>query len=742
MITCLWALPLKPQVSAFAFKHTQHGSVIGKAHSTTTLHKHASCQPIQMKDIALSRKHVMLLNHRRLKGLSKRGGNHDAVLHLMAECYPHLSLPKESMESNSTFTWTHEALLDILKSNTTESRLGDDMVIIDGRFLIGVIDKLRNSPISFRLSLNLLRLSLDGVIHNRQIRRQFEGQTSDEKDFSSQNVQDANELRQIYKEIISLVAHTNDISASVASRFILHLVHVHMPSAAQIQLGTEIYHAALNALGLRGKGTDVLDILGAMEKSCEACVTLPSVETSISKQPNHACSCTHQYPCVDQMSYQTAISSLSKSGCIETAISILYRMKSRGFSPDINCYNNILIGIAKAAGRASSFKNSEAKWHQVALQILQEMENEGLHSTEQAYNSVIASCTKEGAWSEAAIIDRKEKSMNVQSNNNSTSGMLKGQDFIESSNRVKNLNTNNNLSLITVYFKDLECYEKVGKGKDSWWKIGQCTRTDHSKIFIGIQPHKNPVRNGLSLVFYDEKSNFKLGRMLLKNSSSKRGEHHHKDTVYSSIVGMEVARSLRGQGLSKLFVACWLKICLIVGAYPRAALMNKPLISLVLMQFGFVPQEGGTCCELIRLDNEFPCIGHDETDLNEYTPTFGLYSSSGRSLQGVFSDRVLRTQHMTILNNVPQSARSKPCSIYVKTTFEHLMAISENAVDYNPPKEMGTEINRSLNAAFKRKMSQREILESQVRRVLPDDQLKFFASHSDLHLALCRFISS
>ena len=682
----------------------------------------------------------MLLNQRRLKGLPKRG-NHDLALHLIAECYPHLSIPKETIESNSTFTWSYDALLSILESNATESRLGDEMVIIDGRFLTAAIDKLQSSSESVRLSLNLLRLSLDGVVHNRRIRQhELEGQTSDEKKVSRQNAHDANELRQIYKSIISFVGRTDTISVPVASRLVLHLLHVHMTSTAQIQPGTEIYHAALNALGMRGKDSEVLDLLGAMEQSFEIGVTMQSAETSINKRSNDTFSCAHQCPYVDKMSYQTAISSLSKIGSIETAISILYRMQSKGFLPDINCYNVVLIGIAKAAGRASSVKNSEARWHQAALKILEEMQNQGLRPTEQVYNSVIAACAKEGAWSEAAMIEQKEKGMNGQPPYNSRLGTKKERHNIESSDRnVENTRIMNNLTV--VYFKDLECYEKVGKGKDSWWKIGQCTRTDESVIFIGLKPHKNPVRNGLSLVFYDEKSGFKLGRMLLKNSSSKRREHQYKDILYSSIVGMEVAKSLRGQGLSKIFVAIWLRICLMIDAYPRAALMNKPLISLVLMQFGFVPQEGGTCCELIQLDNKCSCIGDNKNDADGYTPTFGLYSSSTRSLQGVFSDRVLRTQHMAILNHIPQSARNKRFTIYIKTTFEHLIAISENAVDYNPPKEKEPELKRSLNISTKWDATQREVLESQVRQVLPDDQLNFFASHSDLLFAFSRFTS-
>lgn len=310
-----------------------------------------------------------------------------------------------------------------------------------------------------------------------------------------------------------------------------------------------------------------------------------------------------------------------------------------------------------------------------------------------------------------------------------------------------------------IYFDNLRnSFTKIGKGRDHWWMFGQyditssssagavtATTTKHDvtaptttndnlherqqlrrRIIIGIQPHKNPICNGLSIVFYDTTNDgIKLGRILLKNEKSHRSSYrllqnmginnttnHEFNTrliQYSSLIGMEVNKANRGEGLSKVFIALWLHICMVTNTYPRASVMNKPLISRVLMNsFNFIPQAGGRRVGLLRLtqnnnNTTTSSIGDsdvvggredDEESNNHNNPQYGLYSLSTKPLQGLFTQRYLRAQNIALLGHAPPSSSSnnsrqdETTIVYVKTGFEHPIAILDDAVDYTPPQSL------------------------------------------------------
>jgi len=52
---------------------------------------------------------------------------------------------------------------------------------------------------------------------------------------------------------------------------------------------------------------------------------------------------------------------------------------------------------------------------------------------------------------------------------------------------------------------------------------------------------------------------------------------------------MEIENSSRGQGYSTLFMAIWLRLCLEANVTPGTVSINKPLLALTLMRFGFTP---------------------------------------------------------------------------------------------------------------------------------------------------------
>ena len=55
---------------------------------------------------------------------------------------------------------------------------------------------------------------------------------------------------------------------------------------------------------------------------------------------------------------------------------------------------------------------------------------------------------------------------------------------------------------------------------------------------------------------------------------------------------MHIAEDMRGQGLSKVLLAVWLRLCEEAAIVPLTKTINKPLLSLTLGRFGFAPRDG------------------------------------------------------------------------------------------------------------------------------------------------------
>ena len=370
-------------------------------------------------------------------------------------------------------------------------------------------------------------------------------------------------------------------------------------------------------------------------------------------------------PSPDKMAYQIAISSLAKCGECLDATQLLHQMRGKGFSPDIVCYNELLIGIARQAGRHQSGKKSgqdPISWHKLALEILKDIESQrdlATSITDQTYNSIISACGKEKAWEAASLVASKASNCTISKNS---------------------IYSSENDEQTSSYFSNLDTFHKNGRGNDAWWEIAEYNCGERS-IIVGIQPHRNPKRNGMSLVFYRddlEGNRVKVGRLLLKNDRIPSSMEFY----FSSIIGMEVNSRVRGEGLSKVLVAIWLDICLQTECFPRAAMMNKPLISLVLSKFGFIPDDGGCKCVLVRLEN----------DDDEHT--FGLYSPQ-KSLDGALSHRVLRIQNIKLLRMLPDSSRQKGAEVVIKTTFRHPMArllLNSSCSDLEKPYSLRIEL--------------------------------------------------
>ena len=637
---------------------------------------------------------VLRLNRRKLPRLIRNcRANAKEAFDILTNAYPHLafsSKDRKLIENQPNVTEiNYHQLMSILYDardddedrdklkvdKTIHKRIRkddttlDNTLIIDVESIIATLDvlgKANNVP----AALTLFRLSVELIVAQRNI-------DTGEEDQDCQNIR--NELRRIYKAIFSLLGHTynKQTGSTYHTKLIVHILHHHMLEVAHMAASVEIYHAAINALGKIGEFDKILEIIDELEEQSFNEATL-------------------RYNGVAAMSYQSAISSLSRHDQCHKAILLLQRMQSKRLPVDTNTYNDLLIGIAKEAGRCVNDGNTKELWHTVALDILSDMELNGTNPpTEQSYNSVLSVCGKEGNWKAAAIVAEKANRFHNDKDNS------------EKTHHRINDDDKNEATKSACYFDNLKSYHKVGKGSDSYWEIGRYSVSSYtsngnlqcSSIIIGIQPHRNPHCNGLSIVFFnDTASRIKLGRMLLKNTSYKghpvnKVNESNKPIYHSSLVGMEVNKARRGEGLSKIFIAIWLHICLRTDTYPRAAVMNKPLISRVLMDFNFVPQIGGTRVGLIRLtkNNATTSISSSdalgkEDDKSNNNPQFGLYSLSTKSLHGLFSQRYLRVQNIAILDHpLSSNSRQNETIVYVKTGFEHPIAILEDAVDYTPP---------------------------------------------------------
>mmetsp|Transcript_72114 Transcript_72114/g.203733 ORF Transcript_72114/g.203733 Transcript_72114/m.203733 type:complete len:207 (-) Transcript_72114:68-688(-) len=132
-----------------------------------------------------------------------------------------------------------------------------------------------------------------------------------------------------------------------------------------------------------------------------------------------------------------------------------------------------------------------------------------------------------------------------------------------------------------TYTDHLSGLEKVGKGASSFWLVGRyCEGQGDGEISfdVGLRPDRNSQSNCLNFVFLAADGK-KMGYLLVENQGPQS----------SALRGMALSKELRGRGLSKLLLAVWLHVCSAVGARPRTNRIDKPLISLLLRRFGFVP---------------------------------------------------------------------------------------------------------------------------------------------------------
>jgi hypothetical protein len=156
----------------------------------------------------------------------------------------------------------------------------------------------------------------------------------------------------------------------------------------------------------------------------------------------------------------------------------------------------------------------------------------------------------------------------------------------------------------------LATLKKVGYGKGAAWHLGMCTLGELT-FDVNLKLDANPeVPSSIISFLQRSASPRSIGRVLLACP----------DSSSSSLRGMEIAKPLRGQGLSRVFLAVWLRLCAEASLTPTTQIINKPLLSRSLTRLGFRPVNGrGTVVSIANAK-----AGDDDTRTAYVRTTFEL----------------------------------------------------------------------------------------------------------------------
>lgn len=245
------------------------------------------------------------------------------------------------------------------------------------------------------------------------------------------------------------------------------------------------------------------------------------------------------------------------------------------------------------------------------ISVMKQNKESSIQPFEVLYDMVIAGYSKRSKWE---AIDRVET--------------------------MRNPNWTSNTSTQDLYsFQHWEGLRKVGTRKEAHWEVATYNMQELN-ITIGVQPNRNPAKNGIRLLFYENYwdgerwEQRKLGFLLMNNSNNQ-----------SSLLGMFLKGKRRRQGVAKVCLAIWLWFCLKAAITPTTGVINKPLLSLLLQyRFGFVPHTGGVEAELFPADE---------------SGAMCLYGRAGKSLRGALSPWDIQNQNIHLLQTRPSTPGRK-----------------------------------------------------------------------------------
>lgn len=494
----------------------------------------------------------------------------------------------------------------------------------------------------------------------------------------------------------------------------------------------DLYHNTLSALGKCRRMDLSMKIIQDMEAN--KIIELPYTSSRLSSPSLENDKSTHieqqlytyQLPKPDRTAYATALTAAVRSKAYSESLQILQSMKQHKIYPNVLAYNQVLTCLSNSG---SAFDTTNERY-ELTNSILNEMEcsidnseastdlksdnnveYQSSYPTEATYKIVMAIYAKENKWDDIARIKQKVSNMNkmmdqsckrmkqptsemkpltsVARNNSKQYGSSDPMDSAHettASDTSKAIDTDTSevqSSLILGHMSDLKKLEKMNKRRPVWYKLGKYEANqdgaDDISFFFGIQTHRNPTENGLSLVFFEVETERKLGYMLIRNAIGPNprydsvGEEDNPECeeflLFSKFMGMYIDENQRGKKLATKFMAIWLMICHKSNALPTTEVINKPLLSLVLTKFGFLPKdnEGSVEVEVCPISSakDKPKQINEETG---WFPEFAMYSKNIRPGDGTFGERELRIQKMMVTKYPPNPKGKKT---FVKSCFDH-----------------------------------------------------------------------
>jgi len=321
---------------------------------------------------------------------------------------------------------------------------------------------------------------------------------------------------------------------------------------------------------------------------------------------------------VSSFTCNAVLTALSKSKRGTEAYDLLKAMKSRQYpaKPDRNTYDHTINALVRQGKLETAYAIfSEMKQHPDTF------------PKDQTYEMLITAYGKRRKWEMASSLERER------------------QEGVEGTSKSENASFD---------FWDMPCMIKVGRGKYARWEFGTFVRAG-KELTIAVHPHRNPAKNGISILLVDKSGNkpLKMGYVIMINSASANT---------STLLGVYVDPEQRKHGYSKVFLALWLKLCSEAKITPQTGLIHKPLLSLVLQHtFGCVPQEGA------GVDTEISA-GKDHG-------TIVLYSTTAKNLEGAFSPKDVKREGIEFIKK-PAEPRGRKvrigCSFLPPTSKEAL----------------------------------------------------------------------
>lgn len=329
-----------------------------------------------------------------------------------------------------------------------------------------------------------------------------------------------------------------------------------------------------------------------------------------------------------EITYVNVIAAAGKGQQCERAVGLLEEMRCTGLRPGARSYNAVIAACCKSR-----------QWQRGAS-LLDEMRAHAVPPNAESFSSLISAARKAGCFDEAAVLALQAR------------GGVKGDAppdaahhlFTENSlQSLRKAGTGSGGGKATRW--DLAEFRRHVVAQDVLTQAGGLAEEEDECFTVALQRDCHPTRHFVKLSFVTQ--GVSAGFLLLEIPQGEAG--------FSALRGMRIADPFRSHGLSMLFLACWVQLCLEMGLTPRANRIDKPIICLLLHKFGFRPS-GGIDVEISRGS------GTDASKLILFSPT-------GKALESIFSPHELRSQNMAIALDRDATAPVGTC-IRVKTAFD------------------------------------------------------------------------